>query len=198
MYQRPLTAKQKKLLEFIINFIHKNRIAPTIRDICKHFKFASPKSAQDQLLALEKKGYINKIPNAKRAMTLTSKALMLKLLGTIPAGNPVELQNMVENEFEIILRLKKKYPDAYVVRVQGESMIDAGILNGDYAIISKNTHVSNGDIAAVIIDNKVTLKKVKIVGEKLYLQPANSKLPPIEVTSEIYILGKLIGIYREI
>ncbi len=198
MYQRPLTTKQRKLLEFIINFIDKNRMAPTVRDICEHFKFASPKSAQDQLLALEKKGYIEKIPNAKRAMTLTSKALTLKLLGTIPAGKPVELQDLLENEFEIILRLKKKYPDAYVVRVKGESMIDAGILNGDYAIISKSANVSNGDIAAVVIDNKVTLKEVKKSGEKLYLQAANANIPSIEVTSEIYILGKLIGIYREI
>lgn len=198
MYQRPLTTKQKKMLEFVISFIHKNRMAPTVRDICEHFKFASPKSAQDQLLALEKKGYIAKIPNAKRAMTLTSKALTLKLLGTVPAGKPVELQDMLENEFEIILRLKKKYPDAYIVKVQGESMIDAGVFNGDYAIVSKNAHVSNGDIAAVVMDGKVTLKKVKKSGEKLYLLPANPKLSHIEVASDIYILGKLIGIYREI
>lgn len=198
MYQRPLTSKQQKLLEFIISFIYKNKMAPTIRDICKYFKFASPRSAQDQLLALEKKGYISKIPNAKRALVLTSKALAVKMLGTIPAGNPIELENLLESEFELILRLKKKYPDAYIVKVQGESMIDVGVLNGDYAIISKNANVTSGDIAAVVIDGKVTLKKVVKTGEKLYLIPANVKLPKVEIKSDVYMLGKLIGIYREI
>lgn len=198
MYQKPLTPKQRKLLEFIIGYIHKNKMAPTVRDICEYFKFASPRSAQDQLLALEKKGYISRIPNAKRTIVLTSKALTLKLLGDIPAGKPVELHDLLENEFEIILRLKKKYPDAYIVKVKGESMIDAGVLNGDYAIISKEAGIANGDIAAVLIDSKVTLKKVKKIDNKLYLLPANPKLTPVEVTSDIYILGKLIGVYREI
>ncbi len=198
MLQRAITKKQKRILEFIINYIHKYKVSPTIRDICEYFKFASPKSAQDHLLSLEKKGYITKIPNRKRTITLTSKALNLKLLGTIPAGKPVELAELLQSEFEIILRLKKKYPDAYIVRVHGESMIEAGILDGDYAIISKEASVQTGDIAAVLMDNKVTLKKVKKAGEKLYLLPANPYLKPIEVTSEIFILGKLIGIYREI
>lgn len=198
MYQKPLTPKQRKLLEFIIGYIHKNKMAPTVRDICEYFKFASPRSAQDQLLALEKKGYISRIPNAKRTIVLTSKALTLKLLGDIPAGKPVELHDLLESEFEIILRLKKKYPDAYIVKVKGESMIDAGVLNGDYAIISKEAGIANGDIAAVLIDSKVTLKKVKKIDNKLYLLPANPKLTPVEVTSDIYILGKLIGVYREI
>ncbi len=198
MYKRPITAKQKRILGFIINYLNKNKIAPTIRDICKYFKFASPKAAQDQVLALEKKGYITKIPNSKRTITLTSKAIALKLLGVIPAGKPIELEEFLESEIELILRLKKKYPDAYIVKVQGESMIEEGILDKDYAIISKNTPVQTGDIAAVLINNKVTLKKIKRIGEKVYLVPANPALKPIEVTGDIYILGKLVGIYREI
>ncbi|MFN7182104.1 MAG: transcriptional repressor LexA [Planctomycetota bacterium] len=198
MNQRPITAKQKEILEFIIKYIHDNNIAPTVRDICKHFNFASPKSAQDQLAALEKKGYISRLPNSKRTIRLTSRALSLKQLGTIPAGKPAELEQGIESEIEIILRLKKRYPDCFIVKVQGESMIEAGILNGDYAIISKEAEVLNGDIAAVLIDNKVTLKRIKQVDGQLYLVSANPSVKDIKISESIYIVGKLVGIYREI
>ena len=203
-----LTKKQKEILEFIKKTMFKKGVSPTFREIMQFFGFKSIKTVQDHIKALEKKGYIKKDPNKSRSIILEDFSKTLKdtvrvpILGQISAGKPIFAEENIEGYINLDKFLIKHSKDIFALKVKGDSMIGAGILDGDYVIVKKQPTVENGEIACVLIDNEATVKRFYKRDTHIELRPDNDKYQPIIVTQElnknIFVLGKVIGIFRRL
>jgi len=202
-----LTRKQKEILEFIKKTMFKKGVSPTFREIMQFFGFKSIKTVQDHLKALERKGYIKKDPNKSRSIILDDFSKTLKdtvrvpILGQISAGRPIFAEENIEGYINLDKFLTKHSKDIFALKVKGDSMIGAGILDGDYVIVKKQPTVENGEIACVLIDNEATVKRFYKRDTHIELRPDNDKYQPIIVTQElnknIFVLGKVIGVLRK-
>ena len=203
-----LTRKQKEILEFIKKTMFKKGVSPTFREIMQFFGFKSIKTVQDHIKALERKGYIKKDPNKSRSIILEDFSKTLKdtvrvpILGQISAGKPIFAEENIEGYINLDKFLIKHSKDIFALKVKGDSMINAGILDGDYVTVKKQPTVENGEIACVLIDNEATVKRFYKRDTHIELRPDNDKYQPIIVTQElnknIFVLGKVIGIFRRL
>jgi repressor LexA len=203
-----LTRKQKEILEFIKKTTFKKGISPTFREIMQFFGFKSIKTVQDHLKALEKKGYIKKDPNKSRSIVLDdfSKALKdtirVPILGQISAGKPILAEENIQGYINLDKFLVKYSKDIFALKVEGNSMTGAGILNGDYVIVKKQPTIENGSIACILIDNEATVKRFYKRKNYIELKPENPDYKPIIITkdtaTDILILGKVVGVFRTI
>ena len=203
-----LTRKQKEILEFIKKTIFKKGVSPTFREIMQFFGFKSIKTVQDHIKALERKGYIKKDPNKSRSIILEDFSKTLKdtvrvpILGQISAGRPIFAEENIEGYINLDKFLIKHSKDIFALKVKGDSMINAGILDGDYVIVKKQPTVENGEIACVLIDNEATVKRFYKRENYIELKPENPNYKPITITRDtalnILILGKVIGVFRTI
>jgi repressor LexA len=192
--KKQLTPKQKRVLEFIMERIHEN-MPPTIREIAEHMGFSSTGTVRDYLTALEKKGYLKRANNLARSIELLRDTLRkIPILGAIPAGGPDLAYENIEGYVELDDLLAGQ-PNLFALRVKGDSMVNAGILEGDIAIIRKQSVAQNGDIVAALIGDEATLKRLRYTGKTAYLEAANKHYPPI--FEEFAIIGKLITIVRK-
>ncbi|MCX5699803.1 MAG: transcriptional repressor LexA [Candidatus Omnitrophica bacterium] len=194
-----LTSKQEKVLNFIRQRIGE-RLPPTIREIGEELGFKSTGTVRDYLKALMQKGLVRRMNNKSRAIELTERASFNKIpiIGTIMAGKPnlayEEIQGYVDADDLFLGRLG--FDDVFALRVKGDSMIDAGILDGDVAIIKKRPNADNSDIVAALLDNnEVTLKRLRSKAGKFHLEAANTNYPPI--FEEFKVIGKLITVIRK-
>ena len=199
MIARPLTPKQKKILDFIINYTKKNDFAPSLEEIAKNFKLKAVSTVHQHLEALKKKGYLKKEsfqPRGLLPLKKTSEVVEIPLLGFIAAGEPIEA---IENPETIEISkqlLQKNHGEIYALKVKGNSMIDEGIFDGDTVIIKKQETAENGDtVVALVNQNEVTLKKIYKEKNGFRLQPANPSFKPI-FTKELIIQGKVVTIIR--
>jgi repressor LexA len=197
---KELTDRQKQVLTFIANYIKKNSYPPTIREIADHFEI-SVKGAHDHITALRKKGHLRQLDKRPRTMGLThfrpedADLTEIPLLGTVAAGVPVLAEENFDGNILLhrsMLRKNKKY---FALKVKGDSMSGAGILEGDTAIIEKQNSVHNGEIAVAVIDEAVTLKKFYRESSRIRLQAENPAYKPI-YSQEVKILGRLFTIIR--
>jgi len=203
-----LTKRQKEILEFIKKTTFKKGVSPTFREIMQFFGFKSIKTVQDHLKALEKKGYIKKDPNKSRSIVLDdfSKALKdtirVPILGQISAGKPILAEENIEGYINLDKFLIKHSKDIFALKVKGDSMTGAGILDGDYVIVKKQPTVENGSIACILIDNEATVKRFYKKENYIELKPENPDYKPIiktrDTTTDILILGKVVGVFRTI
>jgi len=203
-----LTKRQKEILEFIKKTTFKKGVLPTFREIMQFFGFKSIKTVQDHLKALEKKGYIKKDPNKSRSIVLDdfSKALKdtirVPILGQISAGKPILAEENIEGYINLDKFLIKHSKDIFALKVKGDSMTGAGILDGDYVIVKKQPTVENGSIACILIDNEATVKRFYKKENYIELKPENPDYKPIiktrDTTTDILILGKVVGVFRTI
>lgn len=186
----------------MLNFIRKRvgeRLPPTIREIGEELGFKSTGTVRDYLKALMQKGLVRRMNNKSRALELTERAsLKIPIIGSIMAGKPnlayEEIQGYVDADDLFLGRLG--FDDVFALRVKGDSMIDAGILDGDVAIIKKRPNADNNDIVAALLDNnEVTLKRLRSRAGKFHLEPANSNYAPI--FEEFKVIGKLITVIRK-
>ncbi|RLI01136.1 repressor LexA, partial [Candidatus Bathyarchaeota archaeon] len=192
-----LTRKQKEILEFIKKTMFKKGVSPTFREIMQFFGFKSIKTVQDHLKALEKKGYIKKDPNKSRSIVLDdfSKALKdtirVPILGQISAGKPILAEENIEGYINLDKFLIKHAKDIFALKVKGDSMTGAGILDGDYVIVKKQPTVENGSIACILIDNEATVKRFYKKENYIELKPENPDYKPIikirDTTTDILI-----------
>ncbi|MBU1090960.1 MAG: transcriptional repressor LexA [Candidatus Omnitrophica bacterium] len=192
-----LTNKQKKVLEFIQGQIYQN-MPPTIREIAEHMGFSSTGTVRDYLSALEKKGYLKRTDNLSRSIELLKGKLnRIPIIASIPAGAPNLAYEDIEGYIEPDdLFDTKLIQEVFALRVKGESMSEAGIIDGDIAVIRRQAVASNGDvIAALLDDNEVTLKRLRHKDRVTYLEPANKDYTPIY--KNFTIIGKLITILRK-
>jgi len=176
------------------------RLPPTVREIGEELGFKSTGTVRDYLKALMQKGLVRRMNNKSRALELTERASFNKIpiIGTIMAGRPnlayEEIQGYVDTDDLYLGRLG--FDDVFALRVKGDSMVDAGIMDNDIAVIKKQPYASNNDIIAALLDNnEVTLKRLRTKSGKSHLEAANSKYPPI--FEEFKILGKLLTIIRK-
>jgi repressor LexA len=192
-----LTPKQKKVLDFIRKRVGE-RLPPTVREIGEELGFKSTGTVRDYLKALMQKGLLRRMNNKSRALELTERAgFKIPIIGTIVAGRPnlayEEIQGYVDTDDLYLGRLG--FEDVFALKVKGESMIGAGILDGDIAVIKKQPHAANNDIVAALMDNnEVTLKRLRSKSGRFHLEAANSNYPPI--FEEFKVIGKLITVIR--
>lgn len=207
MAETKLTARQKQILNFISEFIEKHKFPPTRSELSKHFGFKSPNAAEAHLRALEKKSVIGIERGVSRGITLLPLAMLqlpgkhnppLPLVGRVAAGSPVLAQENIEDEYRVDPSLFPRKPH-YLLRVEGMSMRDAGILDGDLLAVHRTPEARNGEIVVARLGDEVTVKRFRRRGHQVQLLPENSDFEPIEVdlrSQELAIEGLGVGVIR--
>jgi len=201
-----LTKKQKEVLEFIKQFHAENKYPPSIRQICSAINLSSPATVHVHINHLVDKGFIKRSKEGNRALELlveneydtrSEEVVNVPLLGKVTAGSPIEAIEMPNEFFSLPSYLIPKQKEVFTLKVDGESMINKGILSDDIVIVERTESARNGDmVVAMNDDNEVTLKT--FYKEKGYfrLQPENDFMEPI-ILDNVTILGKAIGLYRK-
>jgi len=202
-----LTKKQSKLYNFLKDKIKKTNVSPSFEEMKIAMGLKSKSGIQRLINGLIERGFIEKKDNKKRAINIVNNSVLKKnndlvinlpLLGSIAAGSPIEAIENSDENIQIPLHLISANKKNYVLKVEGDSMVNKGIVDGDKAIIEYCNDAENGDIVVALInDNEVTLKKLKKDKDKIYLIPANDNYKIQSFNSdEIKIQGKLKGIIR--
>ena len=198
-----ITAKQKEILDFIKNEILNKGYPPSVRDICEAGRLKSTSSVHAHLETLEKNGYIRRDPTKPRAIeiiddnfNLTRREVVnVPLVGTVAAGQPLLAVENVDSYFPIPAEyLPNK--QTFMLKVKGDSMIKAGILNGDDVIVVEQNTARDGDIIVALIEDSATVKTFYREDGYIRLQPENDTMDPIIVEDNLTILGKVIGVMR--
>jgi len=207
MAEKTLTARQKQILNFISEFIEKHKFPPTRAELSRHFGFRSPNAAEAHLRALEKKSVIGIERGSARGITLlplaadelpASANTPLPLVGRVAAGSPILAQENIEDEYRVDPSLFSRVPH-YLLRVEGMSMQDAGILDGDLLAVHRTPEARNGQIVVARVDDEVTVKRFRRRGFVVQLVPENIDFSPIEVDlrrQELTIEGLGVGVVR--
>ena len=196
------TERQKEVLDFIAGYINSHSYPPTIREVADYFSI-SVKGANDHLVALKKKGLLKQGDKKSRTMGLTKtkekdgeETSEIPILGSVAAGRPLLAVENMDGSIKMHRSFLKKAGKYFALRVKGDSMEDAGIVDGDIAVIEHQNTVRNGDIAVVMLEEAVTLKTFYRESARIRLQPENNKYSPIYCSRDVRILGKLAHIFR--
>ena len=208
-----LTKKQKELFVYLRDYISSNDISPSFEEMKNAVNIKSKSGIHRLITSLEQRGYIKRLKHKARAMEITKELqnnssivtssensfLNIPLVGSIAAGAAIEAINSSDSMISVPKSLVSKHSTYFGLKVKGLSMIDEGIFDGDIAIIKKTTSAENGKIAAVLtLDNEITLKKIKMTNQKIYLIPANKAYDIKEHNiGEVQIQGTLSGIIRK-
>ena len=198
-----LTFKQKKLLDFLVDYYNENNVYPTFDEMRDFLKIKSKSGIHKLLSSLEEKGYVNRLPHKARALSINSSVneneKNLPFLGRIAAGNPIEAITGSFEQISVPNYLINDKDEHYTLEVTGDSMVDAGIFDGDIVIIRKTEAANSGDIVVALIDkNEVTLKRFRSFKNSIALEPANKNYK-IRLFGEgrVKIQGKLVGLIRK-
>ena len=190
--------KTQEVYEFIEQYIFRNNYPPTIREIGEKLSLDSTSSVDYHLKKLENMGKISRSENKNRAIELTDKpvinSITLPVVGTIAAGQPI----LAEENWSDKIVINDHFfvgQNLFVLKVQGDSMIEVGIFDGDYVVISKQQVANNGEIVACLIDNEATVKRFYKENGYFKLKPENSSMSPI-YTDHVEVLGKVVGLIR--
>ena len=195
------TKRQMEVLSFITEYLDDHAYPPTIRELADHFSI-SVKGAQDHVTALKKKGLLKQGDKKSRTMELTkarngdSNFMEIPVLGTVAAGRPILAEENRDGFIRLSRSFLKKNREYFALRVRGDSMTGVGIMEGDLAVIEQQNMVQNGEIAVVMLDDSVTLKKFYKESTRIRLQPENANYQPIYCTSDVRVLGRLAHILR--
>lgn len=201
MYE-DLTPRQKQILDYIYSFTSAHGYPPSVREICAATNLKSTATVHGYLVQLEKKGYLNRDPQKPRAIGMLNRnsvdrdTVKVPLVGKVTAGQPILAQENIETVFNLP---KEIVPDAdiFMLSVKGNSMIDAGILDGDYVIVRSTDSAENGDIVVALIGDEATIKRFYKEFDHFRLQPENRFMEPI-IVDDLKILGKVVGLFRKI
>ncbi|WP_026052483.1 transcriptional repressor LexA [Gayadomonas joobiniege] len=203
---RPLTARQKQILELIKDNILQTGMPPTRAEIARILGFKSPNAAEEHLKALAKKGMIEIIAGTSRGIRLidqgedeaANEAEGLPLIGRVAAGSPILAEQHVESHYQVDPMLFKPGAD-FLLRVYGDSMINVGILDGDLLAVHRTQSVQNGQVVVARVGDEVTVKRYQQKGAKVLLLAENDDFDPIEVDltqNEFAIEGLAVGVVR--
>jgi repressor LexA len=198
---RPLTKRQQQIYDLIKAKIQDTGMPPTRAEIANFFGFKSANAAEEHLKALAKKGYIEMLAGTSRGIRLVEELLEaegLPLIGRVAAGEPILAQEHIEEHYKMDGNLFHPAAD-YLLRVNGESMKDIGILDGDLLAVHQTTEVQNGQVVVARVENDVTVKRFKREGNVVYLHAENEEFSPIKVdlaNQEFNIEGIAVGIIR--
>ena len=197
-----ISTKQREILEFIKSKIINKGYPPSVREICEAVKLKSTSSVHSHLETLEKNGYIRRDPSKPRAIEIIDDEFNLSrrelvnvpIVGTITAGQPILAVENVDSYFPIPSEFMPN-TETFMLRVKGDSMINAGIFNQDKILIQKQSHAKNGDYVVALIDDEVTVKTFYKESGYIRLQPENDAMEPI-IVEDLQILGIVIGLFR--
>ncbi len=195
-----LTKRQKQILDFITKYNRRHGVSPALEEIKKHFRLSSVSTIHQHIEALKNKGYLNKLENQPRGIEVrkSNNFARIPLLGIIAAGKPIEpLEN--RELIEVPKNMLSASGNHFALEVQGESMFDEGVADGDIVIIREQPTVADGEIAVAYLPNRgeATLKKIYLEKSRVRLQPANPKMKPF-YEKEVQIQGKLVGVIRKV
>jgi repressor LexA len=198
-----LTKRQQEIFEFIKQYSGRHGYPPTVRDIGKAIGLTSSSTVHAHLANLEKLGLIRRDPTKPRALEMLGEAARkitgqsgLPLVGRVAAGTPILAEENIEDYVQVP-PIAGGEEGEYVLRVAGESMIDAGILDGDYVIVHKQETAVNGEIVVALVGEEATVKRYFREADHIRLQPENASMEPIR-TREAAVLGKVVGVCRRV
>ena len=202
MEQGKITAKQQEILEYIKENILKKGYPPAVREICEAVNLKSTSSVHSHLETLERNGYIRRDPTKPRAIeilddefALTRREMVqVPMIGTVAAGQPILAQENIEDYFPIPANLLPN-KETFMLRVKGESMINAGIYDGDRVLVVQENTAQNGDIVVALVEDSATVKRFYKEDGHYRLQPENDTMEPI-IVDQVSVLGKVIGLMR--
>ena len=214
MNEKPeLTKRQREILDFVKAFLEHNSYPPSVRDIGEAVGLSSTSSVHAQLNNLEEKGYLKRDGSSARALSvrfgdvepmqfngtteIIRNIVSLPLVGEVAAGMPI----IAEENIEEVLPLPRQVVGdtaSFMLTVRGDSMIEAGILDGDYIVVKEQPVANNGEIVVALIDSEATVKTFYRESDQIRLQPENSSMEPIYVRDDVTILGKVIALMRRI
>jgi repressor LexA len=196
---KELTARQKEVLTFIAEYIRNHSYPPTIREVAEYFGI-SVKGAHDHITALRKKGCLKQADKRSRTMELVGDSFApgyveIPLLGTVAAGRPILSEENWDGSIDLPPSMLKKNKSYFAVKVRGDSMSGAGIMDGDTAVIEKQNTIRNGEIGIAVVDEAFTLKRIYRESTRIRLQSENPAYKPI-YSQNVRILGRLAKIIR--
>lgn len=202
MSQGKITDKQKEILEYIKEMILKKGYPPAVREICEAVHLKSTSSVHSHLESLEKNGYIRRDPTKPRTIeildddfALTRREVVnVPVIGTVAAGSPILAEQNIEDYLPIPAEMLPN-KEVFMLKVKGNSMIEAGIYSGDKVIVAKQPDAENGDKVVALVDDSATVKTFYKENGHFRLQPENSTMDPI-ILDHVEILGKVIGLFR--
>lgn len=196
--------KQLEILRYIYDTVERRGFPPTVREICAAVKLSSTSTVHGHLARLERKGLLIKDATKPRALEITDegkkelgiKPKKIPVVGVVTAGQPIFAVQDIDEYFPLPPDLENDAGELFMLKVHGESMINAGILNGDSVIVRKQNTANNGEIVVAMTDeNEATVKRFYKENDHYRLQPENDTMAPI-ILSKVSILGKVVGLYR--
>ncbi len=199
---RGLTRRQAEILTFIQRFTETHGYPPSVREIGRALGLTSSSTVHSHLAALEKKGYLHRDPSKPRALEVlrderaapTKKVIPLPVVGRVAAGSPLLAQENIEDYFPLPAEFVRG-AETFILRVRGDSMVGAGIYDGDYVIVRRQPTAHNGDIVVARLEDEATVKRFFREDGHVRLQPENPALEPI-LTRDVVIEGKVVGLIR--
>jgi repressor LexA len=205
--KKELTSTQQRVFDFLKDFLREKGFPPTLREIASHFGLRGPKGPQKTLNILERKGFIRKVPGGSRAIEILSyppirltQILPIPIVGRVRADEPILAIENIEGYINLDRNLVSS-GNVFLLRVQGDSMIDAHIQDGDFALVKPQPNAENGEIVVALIEDEATIKRIFKKRDLIRLEPANPKMEPIVVKrgeKKVTIVGKVIGIFRKL
>lgn len=219
--KRELTPIQQRVFNFLKDYLGEKGFPPTLREIASHFGLRGPKAPQKTLNILARKGYIRKIPGGSRAIEIlgskvgrrrglpykmkfvesaTEPTFPIPIIGRVRAGEPILAVENIEGYINLDRNLASS-GDVFLLRVQGDSMIDAHIQDGDFAMVKPQPNAENGEIVVALIEDEATIKRIFKKRDLIRLEPANPKMESIVVKKgekRVIIVGKVVGIFRKL
>ena len=202
MSQGKITDKQREILEYIKEMILKKGYPPAVREICEAVHLKSTSSVHSHLESLEKNGYIRRDPTKPRTIEILDddfaltrrEVIIVPVIGTVAAGTPILAEQNIEDYLPIPAEMLPN-KEVFMLKVKGNSMIEAGIYSGDKVIVAKQPDAENGDKVVALVDDSATVKTFYKENGHFRLQPENSTMDPI-ILDHVEILGKVIGLFR--
>ena len=202
MAQGKISAKQQEILEYIKSQILERGFPPAVRDICEAVHLKSTSSVHSHLETLEKNGYIRRDPTKPRAIEILDDSfnftrremVNVPIVGRVAAGEPLLAEQNIEEYFPIPMEFMPN-KQTFMLKVQGESMINAGILDGDYVLVEERKTARNGEMIVALVEDGATVKRFYKEEGIIRLQPENDTMDPI-IVPDCTILGKVIGVFR--
>lgn len=198
--------RERQVLEFITQYIQRHGYAPTLIEIAESLGLSAPSTVHEHLEKLAQKGFIKKTPGFERGIELVEKriklnadetAIELPVLGFIAAGAPLEPHTDPNYYLSVPANFLNNKKSGYVLQIKGSSMIDDGILDGDFAVIQHQQEAQNGDIVVAVLPNGMaTLKRIFFEKDRIRLEPANSTMSPI-FTTHVKVQGKVVAVFRK-
>ncbi len=205
-YQRELSRRQTEILDFIRAEIHRRGYPPSVREIGDAVGLSSPSTVHSHLAALEAKGFVRRDPSKPRALEVLDfrdndsaveigRVNAVPVVGRVAAGEPILAAENIEQTIPLPTEFSGE--QTFILRVRGDSMIDAGILDGDFVVVRQQPTASNGDIVVAMLEDEATVKTFYREADRIRLQPQNPALEPI-YSRDVTILGKVVALFRRV